>query len=79
MCERSLKRVGNSGLCHNKQRRSISVTRLYYDDQEKAKRLYSQYQCLQAEDIAEAVVYALSAPKHVDVNEIIIRPTRQGL
>jgi NADP-dependent 3-hydroxy acid dehydrogenase YdfG len=32
---------------------------------------------LQSEDIAEAVRYALVQPDHVDVNEILIRPTDQ--
>lgn len=32
---------------------------------------------LKAEDIARAVLYALDQPKHVDVNEILIRPTSQ--
>jgi NADP-dependent 3-hydroxy acid dehydrogenase YdfG len=32
---------------------------------------------LHDEDIARAVVYALSEPEHVDVNEILIRPTSQ--
>ncbi|MBN1279676.1 MAG: SDR family oxidoreductase [Chlorobium sp.] len=32
---------------------------------------------LQAEDVASAVLYALSQPPHVDVNEIIIRPAGQ--
>jgi NADP-dependent 3-hydroxy acid dehydrogenase YdfG len=33
---------------------------------------------LQAEDIARSVIYALSQPAHVDVNEIVIRPTSQA-
>jgi len=32
---------------------------------------------LLAEDIARAVMYALSQPQHVNVNEILIRPTAQ--
>jgi NADP-dependent 3-hydroxy acid dehydrogenase YdfG len=32
---------------------------------------------LQSEDIANAVLYAVSAPDHVNVNEILIRPTAQ--
>jgi len=33
---------------------------------------------LQPDDIARAVMYALSQPVHVDVNEILIRPTAQS-
>jgi NADP-dependent 3-hydroxy acid dehydrogenase YdfG len=32
---------------------------------------------LQAEDVARAVMYAVSQPPHVDVNEILVRPTAQ--
>jgi NADP-dependent 3-hydroxy acid dehydrogenase YdfG len=32
---------------------------------------------LQAEDIAEAIVYAVTQPERVSVNEILIRPTQQ--
>jgi NADP-dependent 3-hydroxy acid dehydrogenase YdfG len=32
---------------------------------------------LEDEDIARAVIYAVSQPPHVDVNEILIRPTAQ--
>jgi NADP-dependent 3-hydroxy acid dehydrogenase YdfG len=32
---------------------------------------------LEADDVARAVMYAVSQPAHVDVNEILIRPTAQ--
>jgi NADP-dependent 3-hydroxy acid dehydrogenase YdfG len=32
---------------------------------------------LQDDDIARGVIYAVSQPPHVDVNEILIRPTAQ--
>lgn len=32
---------------------------------------------LQAEDVAAAAMYALSQPPHVDVNEVLVRPTAQ--
>jgi NADP-dependent 3-hydroxy acid dehydrogenase YdfG len=34
---------------------------------------------LGAEDVARAVVFAVSQPPHVDVNEILVRPTAQPL
>ena len=33
---------------------------------------------LSSEDIADAIVYALEAPPHVGVNEILMRPTAQA-
>lgn len=33
---------------------------------------------LEAEDIARAVMYAVNQPEHVDVNEILVRPTNQA-
>jgi NADP-dependent 3-hydroxy acid dehydrogenase YdfG len=33
---------------------------------------------LQAEDIADAIVYATTRPPHVCLNEVVVRPTRQA-
>jgi NADP-dependent 3-hydroxy acid dehydrogenase YdfG len=32
---------------------------------------------LEADDIANAIVYAVTQPEHVSINEVLIRPTRQ--
>ena len=40
---------------------------------EKAKTMES----LSAQDIADAIVYAVDSPSHVNVNEVLIRPTSQ--
>jgi len=34
---------------------------------------------LEADDIARAVMYAVSQPAHVDVSELLVRPTAQGV
>ncbi|MEU0497935.1 hypothetical protein [Mycobacterium sp. NPDC006124] len=33
---------------------------------------------LQPEDVAAAVIYIVTNPRHVAVNEIVIRPTEQA-
>jgi NADP-dependent 3-hydroxy acid dehydrogenase YdfG len=33
---------------------------------------------LQAEDIADAILYAVTRPPHVDINEVLVRPTGQA-
>ena len=40
---------------------------------ENAKKMQS----LSAQDIADAIIYAVEAPNHVNVNEVLIRPTTQ--
>jgi NADP-dependent 3-hydroxy acid dehydrogenase YdfG len=44
---------------------------------EKYVERTKQMEALQAEDIADAIVFAVQAPSHVNVNEILIRPTTQ--
>lgn len=50
----------------------------YHQSAEKAEKTYSQFPVLQAVDIANAVAYALSQPQHVEINDILVRPTQQS-
>jgi NADP-dependent 3-hydroxy acid dehydrogenase YdfG len=47
-------------------------------DQERAKAIYEGMTPLSAKDIAEAVVWALMRPNHVNIQEMIIYPTEQA-
>lgn len=49
----------------------------FHGSEEAARELHSQYQVLQPEDIAAAVLYVLSSPPHVQVHDILMRPTHQ--
>ncbi len=45
--------------------------------QEGMAATFGSIERLTAEDIANAVVYAVTSPRHVAVNEMLIRPTEQ--
>uniref|UniRef100_A0A673L4G2 Dehydrogenase/reductase (SDR family) member 11b n=1 Tax=Sinocyclocheilus rhinocerous TaxID=307959 RepID=A0A673L4G2_9TELE len=51
--------------------------RLFSENPEKAAATYKSIKCLQAADIANAVVYVLSAPDHVQIGDIQMRPVEQ--
>jgi NADP-dependent 3-hydroxy acid dehydrogenase YdfG len=44
---------------------------------EKVRERFVDMQVLEAEDIADAIAYAVTRPAHACVNEILIRPTEQ--
>jgi len=47
-------------------------------DKEKAKEVYKGFKPLSAEDIAETVVFVVSRPAHVNINDILIMPAAQA-
>lgn len=46
--------------------------------QEAQKDRFAGVTPLAAQDIANAIIYALGQPEHVSLNEILVRPTRQA-
>ncbi|EDX85385.1 KR domain superfamily [Synechococcus sp. PCC 7335] len=50
----------------------------YHQSAEKAQETYGQFSVLQAADIAKSVIYILQQPQHVEVNDILIRPSQQS-
>jgi len=44
---------------------------------EQALKRFAQIEMLKAEDIADAIAYIVTRPRHVAVNEMLIRPTEQ--
>lgn len=48
------------------------------ETQEDYEKLFSNMEKLHAADIAEAVVYIVTNPRRVSVNEIVIRPTDEA-
>jgi NADP-dependent 3-hydroxy acid dehydrogenase YdfG len=45
---------------------------------EQLDKMRDSIDALKAEDIANAIVYATSQPKHASVNEMLVRPTGQS-
>ena len=44
---------------------------------EASRRMAESIRTLQADDIARAILYVVSQPKHVAINEVLVRPTDQ--
>lgn len=47
-------------------------------DQERAKQVYKGFTPLSGKDIAETILFVLSRPPHVSIDDILIMPTAQG-
>jgi NADP-dependent 3-hydroxy acid dehydrogenase YdfG len=50
---------------------------IYHQSKEAAQQTYNRFKVLTSGDVAEAVVYALSQPQHVQIHDILMRPTDQ--
>ncbi|HVR35078.1 MAG TPA: SDR family NAD(P)-dependent oxidoreductase [Methylomirabilota bacterium] len=55
----------------------FSVVR-FKGDEQRAKKVYEGVHALTAEDIAETLVWVAGRPPHVNIDELIIKPTDQA-
>jgi NADP-dependent 3-hydroxy acid dehydrogenase YdfG len=46
--------------------------------QEQMNQRFGEVEILEAQDIADAILYVVTRPRRVAVNEVLIRPTEQG-
>lgn len=51
----------------------------FHGDKERADKVYEGFENLVADDIADAIWYAISRPAHVNINELTIMPTAQPM
>jgi len=60
------------GACYSELTNSITD-----EDAKKLGAAFAKMRLLDAEDVANSVVFALTQPPHCSINEILLRPTQQ--
>lgn len=55
----------------------FSIVR-FHGDKDRASNVYKGFEPLIGEDVAEAIVFAVTRPKHVNINDMLIMPSAQA-
>ncbi|SHI71258.1 NADP-dependent 3-hydroxy acid dehydrogenase YdfG [Tangfeifania diversioriginum] len=50
----------------------------YKGNEERAREVYKGYTPLNAEDVAETILFVVTRPKHVNIDDILVMPTDQA-
>ena len=66
-----------SQICPGMVETEFSLVR-FKGDAQRAENVYKGFQPLEAEDIANAIIYVINAPEHVNINDMIVMPKAQA-
>ena len=54
------------------------VLNLFPGEPEKAQQLYDSFQCLKPADVADQIKNILQTPTHVQIQDLIVGPTKKN-
>ena len=66
-----------SQICPGAVETEFSVVR-FKGDKDRADNVYKGFEPLKAEDIADAIMYMVKLPPHVNINDMVIMPSAQA-
>ena len=66
-----------SQICPGAVETEFSVVR-FKGDKERADNVYKGFEPLKAEDVADAIMYMVKLPAHVNINDMVIMPSAQA-
>lgn len=66
-----------TGICPGMVETEFSLVR-FKGNKENAKTVYDGLEPLKAEDVADVILFAVTRPAHVNLNDIVITPTAQA-
>lgn len=64
-------------VCPGAVETEFSIVR-FHGDEERAAKVYEGFDNLLADDIADCILFAVSRPAHVNINDMIVMPTAQA-
>jgi NADP-dependent 3-hydroxy acid dehydrogenase YdfG len=64
-------------ICPGAVETEFSIVR-FHGDRARADKVYAGYESLVADDVAECILFAVSRPSHVNINDMVVMPSAQA-
>ena len=69
--------IGVTQICPGAVETEFSIVR-FHGDEERAKQVYDGFENLVADDIADCILFCVTRPPHVNINDMVVMPTAQA-